>query len=299
MTRTAALLVICLSAALSIAADRPEPVIEGDRALLDQILESQRKNLKSCARGQMQVAGDVLFGTQRSTSVVDVVWDEQGSYLNYQRSSVDGNRTETTAAEVLQVGDKRIFYTPVAKLVQIAPPNIFSLHTEVKVLPDQWFKLDDSITFLNLLDPKTCWPAVTRYEILKEGTDTVRVNQHFFDGSVFTFATSVRRDNNVYAYEFQREIGFLFRGEIQWEQHSTGQWYVKSLKRERCLTGGPQGVDSIVSLKVTKFNPAPEIPKNRFSIESLRLPPGTTIHEHGVDGAVKAKSTVEKPTPGG
>ena len=282
-----------VSGAICRAAERPGGIrVEGNEDLLQLIIAAQKTNqtlfpegqLKAKVRGEWRsVKGGVTSFTV--DAVADVVWDGKKTFWDYRLTAEwrpeEGNKS-VISAQMIETDGMLYWYSAERNRAQKIADQVSGYHSELKLRPDQiWFKLGESIDWLDVLKLSAQPPKVTKFVVRQAENGNVVVERHFEGGKILRIEASFEAGGNIVAYEtiLRDRRGIWRKGTYEWAKDSRGRFYLRSYLYKRSVDGDPQRPDRIFSLEVLDFNPEPVIAPDRFEWASLKVPSGTFIHE--------------------
>lgn len=280
--------------ALSVPPAKGEVHIEGKKELIALVVSSQQTNASMSKSGTLSADVEIRNGTDLTNSDVEVTWNETGTYWRYDTTTTSGSVKRRLSGEIIHRGKQWIYYSPEAKLAQRTPEGVFELREELKILPkDLWYKVDGRTPIIEFVNPATHSELLTKF-VIKEDHDSqcVVLERHYKIGGYYGFRISLAHGGNLVAYDTTQKKGqgVWIRGTFDWVKDQRGTWYARHVKLERSMAGTPATIDHTIAVTIKKYSSEPDIPADRFTIESLELPEGTRIEIFGPDKKVIAQS---------
>ena len=278
-------------------ASRAAAPVEGDAELLQSLFAAQRANAASLARGRVRATATVRessSGQEMERAEATVLWDGPNTYWDYSREypglKVDGKPTQREDRGVaIETPETFILYHSESSRVFVNPSKTGSYHQILRLRPDQiWLvhgrHIDlNPISWAELLDPESTRSATLphKYVVRREG-EIATVELHYEGREVFTVNAALAHGGHIVSYDTETVVAkrLIWKtGKYEWERHPSGVYWLRRYEMTYSdPKGSPYGKYHYL-LEVSDFDPDPDIPKNRFELESLDLPDGTRVTE--------------------
>lgn len=289
-------LCFCWTVIFRTEAAEAAPPIEGDASLLQVLREAQEANASRFLRGSLKASVDEVTPQTRFTAQAHLVWDGERTWWEYSVRHVDRERntfhTSQDGIQLVQTPDELIWYNPALKQLQRILDKSSGYYRQLALRPDQsWFVFEGHPTtpWSEIFDPGLVEEYVERIIVVQEG-DHVHVDRIYTVGFKTRSTVSLSQGANVVAYDWEAESGasggfpYARSGKYEWAPDGNGRWRLASLRYQHHLPGQEDDPAYKYELTVDEFDPDPEIPSDRFTLEGLDVIPGTVIHETGPQG---------------
>mgnify|MGYP002622747310 FL=1 len=268
--------------------------IEGDESLIKEVLAAQEKSKASLQTGSMYVrVQERHTNGNRADGEAYLVWKGPKTYWLYSaerltwKPSGEEQHHEEKYGEMIETETERICYFPAWNLAQIDRSRNKQYRGHLDLRPDRaWFEMKGFAPFSSLLDPEFTGEALSKYVIDQPSENRIVVERHYKVGGFFRFTIALDQGGNVIEYDTEMgdaKEGSWRHGVFEWEQHASGQWYLKRFQDTQSHHGDPDRPTSTFVIEVSDFDPAPEIAEDRFTFDSLKVPDGEKIAETDKD----------------
>lgn len=288
--------------------------VHGDESLLAALRSVQTTNRAGFRTGAMDVevqyrVAQPYLRTHDLTGAV--VWDGDSIYWEYEdrvyrdpesMPFIPGTNVRATLGQhgdVFQIhrpdGDD-IFWpaSGVANRYQVSQkiPELLRLRPH-----DVWFRKN-----ANVRDWDAEWssspPSATGWNVVRNGNDRIVLERTFTDQPPQRWTASLAVGGNVILYQRERaadgQVGaeWSTRCEYDWAADGHGGWYLRELKRTYHLPDDSDDAPSLVyHLKVSNYDPHPDISPGRFTYASLNVPADVRVNVVAPDGRTESSGS--------
>lgn len=217
----------------------------------------------------------------------DRIWTSVESWVDHRHSEIDTSMPPARTGQWIVDRGRSYVYSPVAQRVTITPASGMEPPTEAKLSPTlSWFS--------PLGSPERTWhwyltlnerigpggPRVIFETSRPRGDQVAVLISSLGHPPTARMVFSLPDDGNLVKYEgTYPESGLIESCECRWARDTSGAVYLK--QNEITIDSKKPGREGTIykKLEVTHFNPRHSVSADRFSLSSLKLPPGTVIDD--------------------